>query len=86
MIYELSQMILYFLAKKKKHFKIYNEVISKTKHWNDHLFITSIEALNKTGNTTCISVDHKDHLYIAENYIVTHNTFYHASSCTLFDS
>lgn len=59
----------------KKHFKIYNEVISKTKHWNDHLFITSIEALNKTGNTTCISVDHKDHLYIAENYIVTHNTF-----------
>ena len=42
--------------------------------YNDHVKIESIE-YEKDGECVCISVDDKDHLYIASDFIVTHNTF-----------
>lgn len=44
-----------------------------------HLRIERIEKLPEQDYATCISVDNPTRLYIAENYIVTHNTL-----CTLF--
>lgn len=40
------------------------------------LRIRSVEYV-KTGAAQCIMVDHPDHLYIADNYVVTHNTVSH---------
>lgn len=40
----------------------------------DCVYISSIEKLDQKENCTCIMIDHPDHLYITDNYIVTHNT------------
>lgn len=38
------------------------------------LKIERIEKLDYTGSTTCIAVDNPSHLFVAKDYIVTHNT------------
>lgn len=38
------------------------------------LEIERIEKLDYTGSTTCIAVDNPSHLFVAKDYIVTHNT------------
>lgn len=38
------------------------------------LFITDINYIEE-GETQCILIDHIEHLYITDNYIVTHNTY-----------
>lgn len=43
------------------------------------LRIKSIENTGKIEDCQCISIDSKDHLYITDDYIVTHNTFTMAS-------
>lgn len=43
------------------------------KYYNDFIAIQSIEQVEKQENT-CIYVDNDEHLYLTENYIVTHNT------------
>lgn len=39
------------------------------------LGVSRIDKLPQKELMTCISIDHKDHLYITTNYVVTHNTY-----------
>lgn len=48
-------------------------VIPKTKYLTSR-FITNIEYIGKVEQQ-CISIDSKEHLYITDNHVVTHNTF-----------
>lgn len=45
-----------------------------------HLQIANVEPVG-VEEAQCISIDHPDHLYVTDDYIVTHNTF-----CALFSS
>lgn len=56
-------------------FKSYN--INRTKH----IYITEIEKLNKKADMRCLTVDSPSHTFLAENYIVTHNTTALAALC-----
>lgn len=40
----------------------------------DGLKIVSVESLNRDEEMQCIEIDHPDHLYITDNFVVTHNT------------
>lgn len=42
-------------------------------NFNRHLYISNIRSIGKR-EASCISVDNKDKLYVARDYIVTHNT------------
>ena len=44
------------------------------------LRITSVKLVRRE-EAQCISIDHSDHLYVTDNYVVTHNTF-----CALFSA
>jgi hypothetical protein len=62
----------------KKHIAKHQAYIETLKnrrceYVNDHIKITNIEYVGKM-ETQCIMVSNKDHLYITNNYIVTHNT------------
>lgn len=46
----------------------------RTRKANTRLRIESVEFIGEK-ECQCISVSHKDHLYITDNYTVTHNTF-----------
>ena len=66
---------------KKKFFKlsrkldIANSAICLPKNRNySKIAITNIEELNYDAEMVCILVDNEEHLYLTENYIVTHNT------------
>ena len=37
--------------------------------------ITKVEKLDKRDKARCIAIDHLDHAYITNDYVVTHNTF-----------
>lgn len=37
--------------------------------------ITKVEKLDKRTKARCIAIDHPDHAYITNDYVVTHNTF-----------
>lgn len=52
-----------------------DRLIDKTRglKFNSKLSMVSIE-LHSKEEATCIEVDHPDHLYITDDYIVTHNT------------
>lgn len=39
------------------------------------LRITKVEKLDKQGKARCLAIDHSDHAYITNDYVVTHNTF-----------
>lgn len=39
------------------------------------LRITKVEKLDKQGKARCLAIDHPDHAYITNDYVVTHNTF-----------
>ena len=62
---------MFFLTRKKQ--RTINSQ-SKAKYNYQQLYITNIYATGHKKNMTCILVDHKEHLYLTENYIVTHNT------------
>lgn len=49
-----------------------NEV--RIRYGTDRLQLLSVTYIGDT-ECRCISVDHQDHLYITDNFIVTHNTF-----------
>ena len=63
----------------------------KVKHINQHnnnlkLRIESIDKLDKKYEAVCISVDHKDRLFVIENFVVTHNTFSSIATAELVKS
>lgn len=45
------------------------------KNWGNTLSIINIEKLNYQEEMVCIYVDNSEHLYLTNDYIVTHNTF-----------
>lgn len=49
-------------------------VVNLDDHRNLRLKITEIEK-RPQEETVCISIDHPDHLYVVDDFIVTHNTF-----------
>ena len=62
----------------QKHLSKFNRNLEKYKNKNreykhDHIRITKIEYIGDM-ETQCIMVSNKDHLYITNDYIVTHNT------------
>lgn len=57
-----------FLLKRKA-----DKYVPKTKY-KPHRYIIDISFVRKT-EAQCISIDHPDHLYITNDFIVTHNTF-----------
>lgn len=65
--------------------KAYQDNVDKTIlhiDFSSHfLKISSVVETNKTEECVCISVDHPSHLYVAEDFIVTHNTI-----CAIYSS
>jgi len=57
---------IFLLTRKKKR------VVSRKKYF-PKLYVDRVEKLGEQ-EMQCISVDHKDHLYLTDNYIPTHNT------------
>lgn len=49
--------------------------ITKYARYSSNLVIRKIEKLGYQTDMTCIYVDNKEHLFLTENYICTHNTF-----------
>jgi phosphate starvation-inducible PhoH-like protein len=68
----LPDGIMPFALKRKK--ERYNLFSTQRSKFIAHIEITSIE---KSGheNVQCIKVDNPEHLYLTDNFIVTHNTF-----------
>lgn len=46
----------------------------KRKEHKDHLAIVDIEKTTRLTDMTCFTVDNEDHLFLMNDYIVTHNT------------
>ena len=46
----------------------------KREEYKDHLAITKIEQANELTEMTCFTVDNPEHLFLMNDYIVTHNT------------
>ena len=60
----------------EKHKKRYdNQYVSKTKYKYDVMKIVSIEKVGEE-ECQCIAVDSKEHTYIVDDFIVTHNTMF----------
>ena len=53
----------------------YDKIKVKHTFYNDHVAITNIVKKKVEVETTCISIDDTDKLFITKDYIVTHNTF-----------
>ena len=63
---------LFSLKRKKDKAELAKQV--KIHRNYDHISIVNIEKMNKQEEMTCIMVDNKEHLYLTNDYIVTHNT------------
>lgn len=62
-----------FLLKRKKNIALKYKNI-KQKHNYDRTSIRSIEKMNYKEKMTCFYVDNEEHLFLMNDYIVTHNT------------
>lgn len=47
---------------------------NKREEYKDHLAIVNIEKTTQLADMTCFTVDNDDHLFLMNDYIVTHNT------------
>ena len=47
---------------------------TKREEYKDHLAIINIEETNKEAEMTCFTVDNNEHLFLMNDFIVTHNT------------
>lgn len=63
-----------FNLKRKKEIAS-NLPYTKTIQYKDSISIKSIKKLNYTTPMTCLYVDNPEHLFLTNDYIVTHNTF-----------
>lgn len=63
-----------FKLKRKKDIIEKWYISTKRFEKNTHNPIISIESLNYSEEMTCFYVDNKEHLFLTENFIVTHNT------------
>jgi hypothetical protein len=64
---------LFRLTRKKERFKK-----RKSKNTFDKVPLMSITKLDYQEDSSCIVVDNPNHLYITRDYIVTHNSYFHA--------
>ena len=66
------------LFRLKKKYNIVKDFIKNTngkkEEFKDHLAITNIERTNVKTKMTCFTVDNAEHLFLMNDYIVTHNT------------
>ena len=64
---------MFRLTRKRKIYQEYN--LSHTKQYPyNYLGIESINATNRWCDMTCFLVDNPEHLFLANDYVVTHNT------------
>lgn len=63
-----------FKLKRKKDKAISYVNNGKREEFKDHLAITNIEKTSDKTEMTCFTVDNKDHLFLMNDFIVTHNT------------
>lgn len=70
-----KQMKTQFFRLKKKYLiaEQYNQS-NKREEYKDHLAIVNIEKTTQLADMTCFTVDNDDHLFLMNDYIVTHNT------------
>ena len=60
---------------KRKHDIISNYIKNqKREEYKDHLAIVNIEKTEEQANMTCFTVDNDNHLFLMNDFIVTHNT------------
>jgi replicative DNA helicase len=85
-VYDLidkSEVFIPVIAHSSKFDKyVVNENIDSFEQNTSLNRLLSIKKLDKQEECTCISIDHPDHLYITDNYIVTHNTQFAMDFCT----
>ena len=63
-----------FSLKRKVDIAIEYEKTSKRKEHNDYIAITNIRKTDRLEEMTCFTVDNEEHLFLTNDYIVTHNT------------
>lgn len=63
-----------FSLKRKVDIAIEYENTSKRKEYNDYIAITNIRKTDRLEEMTCFTVDNEEHLFLTNDYIVTHNT------------
>lgn len=61
------------LERKRLSAERYNQS-NKREEYKDHLAIVNIERTAQLADMTCFTVDNNDHLFLMNDYIVTHNT------------
>lgn len=70
-----KKMKQHFFRLARKHDIMNNYLKSnKREEYKDHLAIINIEKTNEKVDMTCFTVDNKDHLFLMNDFIVTHNT------------
>lgn len=65
--------LLFRLSRKNDIAKIYSKSNKKEEH-KDHLAIVNIQKLEEKTDMTCFTVDNESHLFLMNDFIVTHNT------------
>ena len=70
-----KEMKKYFFKLPRKRSIIENYLTNnKREEHKDHLAIINIEKTTKLSDMTCFTVDNDDHLFLMNDFIVTHNT------------
>ena len=63
-----------FRLSRKRDIAINYSNSAKREEWKDHLAIVDIQLTSSTSEMTCFTVDNDDHLFLINDYLVTHNT------------